>query len=134
MNDNDMTTFEFRGVNFNGLRFKRSNKYSEKFFQDLIEDGSHYSEMIYVDAVHEELDEEIHIKISFSFVAKVLSILTMSTVIFLGFVAHLYIPALVVLATGFGFERLSKFFTIRADEHFAGREVSRELVKVIFNK
>jgi hypothetical protein len=133
MNDNEMA-FEFRGINFKGLRFKRSNKYSEKFFKKLIEDGTHYSEMIYVDAVHEELEEEMHIKISFSFITKVLSILTMIATIFLGFVVHFYIPALVVLTTGFGFERLSKFFIIRADEHFAGRKVSEELVKVIFNK
>jgi hypothetical protein len=133
MNDNEMT-FEFKGMFFQGLRFKRSNKYSEEFFHQLIEDGSHYSEMKYVDAVHDELDEEIHMKISFSFIAKVLSILSMVVAVLLGFVSHLYIPALVVLVAGFGFERLSKFYTIRANEHFAGKVVSRDLVKVLFNK
>jgi len=128
---NDTTTFEFNGMIFQGLKLSR-NVPTDEFYSELIEEGSGYSRGKYIDAVHEELDDQIHIKLSFSIISKVLSIFGLFVAVFLGTHGFL-VPALIVLGAGFGFEVLYKHFKTRANELFTGRNQSIELVNVLFN-
>ena len=131
MNNTNEMTIEFRGMFFNGLRLFKSRTRSEGFYNELIEEGSSYSKGKYIDAVHEELHEEIHIKVSLSAVMQALSILGLIIAGFLGMTGA-FLPALVVLGIGFASQVLHKHFKTRANELYTGRELSTQLVKMLF--
>lgn len=125
--------FEFRGLYFNGFKFKRSNLYSEEFFEKLINEGSHYSEIKYIDAVEEQIDENIHIKLSYSVVFKVLSLSGLLFIIILG-INFLFIPAYIILGISFISQILFNLFKKRANEFFIGKKMSKDLINLIFNQ
>jgi len=132
MNNATEITFEFGDMIFKGLRLFKANKFSEKFYNELANEGSGYSKGKYIDAVHEELDEEIHIKLSLSIIANVFSIFGMIVAGFLGF-AGFFLPALIVLSMSFAAQVLQKHFKTRANELLTGREMSTQLVNILFN-
>lgn len=128
---NEITTFEFGGTFFQGLKFFR-NVPSDKFYNELLEEGSGYSRGIYMDSVNQELDDQIHIKLSLSIVGQVLLILCLIVAVFLG--THgFFIPSFIVLGVGFTAEVLHKHFKTRANEMLVGKTQSNELVKLIFD-
>jgi len=128
---NEITTFEFGGTFFEGLKIFR-NTPSDKFYEELIEEGSGYSRGIYLDAVNQEFDDQIHIRLSLSIVGQALSILCLIVAGFLG--THtFFVPAMIALGIGFGAEVLRKHFKTRANEMLVGKSQSSELVKLVFN-
>ena len=132
--------FEFGGVLFQGLKFNRTKKYSEKFFDELTEEGSHYSKIKYRDAVKELQLEGIHIKLSYSHIARVLSIFTLIIAVIVGIKYKIQIPTLSILPAlciiGFSFiaHLFFQFFKRKANELFMGLELSKNLVDLLFNK
>jgi len=131
-NEINETTFEFRGLYFNGLKL-RSKLHSEEFYNKLEDEGSADSKLDYIAAVKEDQDEQIHVKLSFSLIFAMISVLTIIIAAFLTF-NQILIPALVALAIGFGSQLLKKHFKTRANELYAGKTVAVQLVEVLFNK
>ena len=131
--ENTALAFEFRGLIFNGLKFRKSKRYSEKFYQELADEGSHLSEVKYIDSVNDEQDEEIHTKLSLGLVFMVASYVALFFTAFC-LLNKLTLTGLVLVGIGAGFHALYKHFRVRANELFAGKEMGRELVKVLFNK
>lgn len=124
---------EFRGIFFDGFKFKRSNLYSNEFFEKLHNEGSHYSKVKYGDAVEEQINEEIHIKLSYSIIYKVLSLSGLIFGIILG-IKFLIIPAFIVLGIGFISQILFNFYKIGANNLFLGKEMSKDLINLSFKQ
>jgi len=132
-NTTNVMAFEFRGLIFSGLKFRKSKRYSEEFYQELADEGSHLSEVKYIDSVNNEQDEEIHVKLSLGVVFMVASYVALFFTVFC-LVNKLTLAGLVLVGVGIGTHALYKYFRVRANELFAGKEMGRELVKVLFNK
>lgn len=117
---------------FDRLKFFRYSKYSEEFFNKLIDEGSHYSKIKYIDAVKEELIEEVHIKISFSIIFNILFYLTLYISTFFLY-QRMGLPG--IISTGFGiiFYSLYILFKTRACENYAGLNTSEAFVNMIFD-
>lgn len=124
---------EFRGIFFDGFKFKRTNLYQGEFFEKLINEGSHYSKEKYKDALEEQINEEIHIKLSYSIIYRVLSISGLIFGIILG-MKILMTPAFIVLGIGFISQILFDFYKKRANQIFFGKEMSKQMVNLVFNK
>jgi len=122
---------EFRGLFFDGLKFKRSNKYSEAYFDKLLLKDNHYNRMKYKDAIVEQIDEQIHIKLSQSFVALSISIGCIAISLILLF-SHFIIPSFAVLAIGFVSHLFFNYTKRRANEYFAGKQMCKDMVDVIY--
>jgi hypothetical protein len=122
---------EFRGLIFEGFKFKRSNKYSESYFDKLLLKDNHYNRVKYKDAIIEQVDEQIHIKLSQSFIAAITSYgcIAVSLILLLN---HFLIPSFVVLAIGFISHLLFSYTKRRANEYFAGKQMCMDMVDVIY--
>jgi hypothetical protein len=128
-----MVLFEFDNTFFEGLCFKGSNKYTEEFFDNLLNNPTHYSKMKYWDAMKDEINEEIHIKLSYSFVFKVLSTVGLIISLILG-IKLLLLLGLVFLIFSFVCQLLFNYLKIRTYELQIGKNMSREIVELIFNQ
>lgn len=128
-----MVLFEFSNIVFEGLCFRSSNKYTEEFFDNLLNNPTHYSKMKYWDAMKEEINEEIHIKLSYSFVFKVLSTVGLVISFILG-IKLMLLLGLCFLVFSFICQWLFNYLKRRAYELNIGKNMSREIVELIFNQ
>lgn len=122
---------QFRGMIFEGLKFKGSNKYSDEYFENLLKEDNHYNRVKYKDAVAEQIDEQIHIKISSSILLVILSYFSMFISITSAF-NHAFISSIIILTFGFFSHLLHRYSVRRANEYFAGKQMSKDLVDVIY--
>ena len=67
--------FDFNGFLFEGLRFIRYKKSSDQYYYGLIDKMTAYSKVKYIDSLSEDLEEQIHIKLSWSFAFEFFAIL-----------------------------------------------------------
>jgi len=131
--------FNFKDLVFEGLRFRRFRKYpwnskkeGKAYFDKLIEDGTHLSQIKYQDLMKEQFDEMIHIKLSWSMIFKILS----SSMIILAIIFWLpgfYISSIIILSVGVIFEIFSKLMERHAYEEYMAKDSSAELVNLLFN-
>jgi hypothetical protein len=122
---------EFREMTFEGLRFKSSKKYPDSYFENLLKEDTHYNRVKYRDAVGEQLSESVHIKLSYAFAIKVISIITMAISLILG-LQHFFIGAMIMLGVSFGFHLFHSYLKNVANEIFMGIEMCKDLVDIIF--
>jgi len=126
-----MISIEFREQVFDGLKFKKANTYSDDYFDCLKNEGSHYSQMKYLDAVNDQLNEQIHIKLSYSLICKSLAIF----LIILAFISFKFFwPSIIIASMAIFFQIMFNVYQRRARDLFMGKEMSRDLVELIFSK
>lgn len=126
-----MISIEFREQIFDGLRFKKSNTYSDDYFDRLKNEGSHYSQIKYLDAINDQLNEQIHIKLSYSIISKLLAIIF----IVIAFISFKFFWSSIILAfIAIFFQIMFNVYQRRAQDLFMGKEMSRDLVELIFCK
>lgn len=122
---------EFRGMIFTGLKLRVSNKYSDEYFENLLKEDTHYNRVKYREAVIEQIDDQIHVKLSWSIIAKGLSLFCIVLALYFGF-HKILILGLITIGIGILFHFLFNHFRIRANEIYAGKLMSKDLVDVIF--
>lgn len=126
-----MISIEFREQIFDGLRFKKSNTYSDDYFDRLKDEGSHYSQMKYLDAINDQLNEQIHIKLSYSIISKILAVIFIG-IAFLSF--KLFWPSIILAFLAIFFQIMFNVYQRRARDLFMGKDMSKDLVELIFCK
>ncbi len=52
---NEIIGFNIDELEFQGLKFRKENKYSEEYFDKLLEDGTHYSKDKYLEGFNQQL-------------------------------------------------------------------------------
>ena len=125
-------TYTFRGFDFNGFKFISENKYKDKYFENLLNEGSHYSKVLYRDALTEQTFEKMHIKLSYSIVFAILMLSSFS----IAFMAGInQIMNLFIITSIIGIISLALFthFKIRANEHYAGVANCKDITELIFS-
>lgn len=122
----------FRDEEFDGLKFRSENKYSSEYYEKLYDEGSHYSEVKYADALEEDTMEGVHIKLSYSMVLRIVSVILLVIAIACTFI-KLIIPALATLGAGAVLFIISMILNRKANEEYALRETSRSFVSLVFN-
>lgn len=133
-------SFEFRNIDFKGLKFGidskeypwKTDKEAEEFFNKLIKDGSYLSKLKYKNLVKDQILQDIHVNLTYSLVAKVLSLVSLSILLVIG-LKFMIIATAVIFGISFTSYMLFNYFKRRANELFIGKEMCSELVDVLFN-
>jgi hypothetical protein len=121
----------FKDEEFDGLKFRSGHKNTGDYYDQLFEEGSHYSEVKFADSMDEDTMERIHIKLSYSLLLRLISVVLLVAAI--GFVVlRLLWPALIILLGSAALFLLNVLFTRKANELYALREGTRGLVSLGF--
>jgi len=123
-----MVVFNLGSITFEGLKFKSINKYSDKYFENLLEENNREK---YKLSIIEQINENIHIKFTYSLILKVLSILGCVISISLG-LNYLFIPAIVCIILSIGFQLIFDNLKTRIKEMNVGKKMCSDLVDIIF--
>lgn len=121
----------YEDLMFHGLKFKLSKKFSKKQYDNLLKEDTHYNRVKYRDLIAEEIDEDIHVKLTYSYVSRALAIINILLTLLLIYNGY-YVMPIISIAFSFAGEGFYWFFKRRAKELFCGKEMSKELVDVIF--
>lgn len=122
----------FRDEEFEGLKFKSGNKNTIEYYDELYEEGSHYSEVKYADMVDEDTMESIHIQLSYSLFFRLISIILLVVVLALTF-AKMFWPSMVTLGISAVLFVLNIILTRKANEQYALRETTRSMISLVFS-
>ena len=124
---------DFKGLTFLNLKFKETvkNNYTEDYFDNLLKEDNHLNRVLYTDGQVAQIDDQIHVKVSWSFALKVLSIVGLVFAGLMG-IAGFIIPALVVLGIGFAIRATSQMLNNHANEFYAAKEMTSDMVEFIF--
>ena len=124
--------FGFREMIFEGFKLKKSKKYSDEYFENLLSEDNCFNRIKYKQVVEDQIDESIHIKLSYSLIVKVLSILGIIVSLILG-LNKLFVPGIICIIIAFGFQLVFDNLKIRIKERYSGKEQwNKELVDFIF--
>jgi len=121
----------FRDEEFEGLKFRSDNTRTKEYYDKLYEEGSHYSEVKYADGTDQDTMERIHIKLSYSLVIRIFSIILLVFSFGLTFM-RLFWPALGTLGASAILFTISFLLNRKANEMYAMRESTRSLVGLVF--
>ncbi len=75
---NEYISFNFDELEFQGLKFRKEDIYSEEYFDKLLEDGTHYSQDKYLEGFNQQFIEAIHCKLSYYYLFVALSLIALS--------------------------------------------------------
>ena len=129
----------FGDLEFFGLKFKedksrypwKSQKEADQVFDSLIKEGSEISQNRYSTLLRIQFEEDIHVKLSYSFLTRYFSYFTLGIVILMTLGA-LTIPAMVTLGISFISYIASRMFIKKVRDLYMGMKMNPELVKFLF--
>ena len=133
--------FSFKDMVFENLKLKKnkdnlpwSTKQEEtKYLEDLVEEGSHYSKMKYLDALNVEFEEDIHVRLSYSIILNFLSYLFLAfTLIFMYY--KLVLLTGIIFGVSIIFKILQFIFKRLANESYMGKSMTSQFIDLIFYK
>lgn len=125
------TIIEFGDLTFYGYKLKFSQKYSDKFFNDLLVEINDYNRVKYYDALVDQYNDLIHVKISWSLILKDVSIASL----FIGLISLYYftVPGLIICGISMFAKILSDVFTKHVNTLFEGKSMCKEVTNLAFN-
>jgi len=126
-------TIIFRDHVFQGLKFRVRNDFKEEYFDELLEEGSHYSEVKYADGMDDQTMEDIHIKLSCSFLLKTISFVVLGIACFL-LLNKLPLAAAISLVLSAILFTINSRLINKANEQYLMRETTRSIVSLVFNQ
>jgi len=126
-----MIIIRFNEISFKNFKLKSSNNYSDEYFDNLLIEDNQYNRVKYRDAVNEQLDENIHIKITYSLIINVLFFLCIFISIILG-LNNLFLFAIITLIIAIILKFINSFLLNRIKEMNIGKEMTKDLVDLIF--
>ena len=126
-----MIIIRFNEISFKNFKLKSSNNYSDEYFDNLLIEDNQYNRVKYRDAVDEQIDENIHIKITYSLIINVLFFLCIFISIILG-LNNLFLFAIITLIIAIILKFINSFLLNRIKEMNIGKEMTKDLVDLIF--
>lgn len=134
-----MMNIGFGDLEFQGLKFRedksrypwKTKKEANDLFDALVEDGSEISQNRYKNLYQIQFEEDIHVKLSWSFLVRYFSYFTLGLV-FLLTAGTLTIPALVVLGISFVSFISSNLLNRKVRDLYMGMKMNPDLVKFLF--
>ncbi|HPF02243.1 MAG TPA: hypothetical protein PLV06_06135 [Bacteroidales bacterium] len=124
-------SFSFREEEFRGLKFKSDIKFSDGYFDNLLQEGSHYSEIKYADGMDSQTLESIHIKLSYALALKIISVVFLIVAVILWFI-KLILPSVMLIITGAVMLMINIYLTHKSNELYALRDATRSMIKMMF--
>jgi hypothetical protein len=126
-------------LGFTGLKFSEDkSQYSwetkseyDELCNSLVEDGSELSKIRYQNILNLQYKEEIHVKLSFSFLLKFVSYFLMG-VCFMAIFAQASIFAMTILGMSSISYLLHKYFLTKTRESYMGYKMAPEMLKLLF--
>lgn len=97
--------FQFRDLIFSGLKLRKSNKYSDEYFKELLNEGSGISKAKYIDGLKEQLEESVWIYLSWVHVLKITCISFMVLAFFLISIKTFSVSMLIISVICFFYQR-----------------------------
>jgi len=92
--------FSFGNLEFHGLKFRDEDRYSEEYFDKLLEDGTHYSQDKYLEGFNQQFIESIHCKLSYYYLFVALSLIALSFFIIVLFQKLMLTAGLLFILSG----------------------------------
>ena len=131
--------FRYKDLIFDGIKLRedqnrypwKNNKEANKLFDSLIKEGSSESKSKYVDLMEIQYEEDIHVKLSFSIISKVLCYLSLIlSIVYLKYIMVSAIMILLGILLAFGFF----YFKRKALELYVTKENCKDFVEILFIK
>ena len=131
--EQEFMNISFKDLTFFNLKLKETvkNNYTEDYFDNLLKEDNHLNRVLYTDGQVAQIDDQIHVKVSWTLITKVLSIAGMILAGVMG-IAGFFIPALVVLGIGFTSKVTSDVLNRHANEFYAAKEMTGDMIDLVF--
>lgn len=92
--------FSLDDLEFSGLKFRKSETHTEAYFNQLLEDGTHYSKVKFLEGFNEQFADSIHVKLSWYYLLITVSLTLLSVGIFILFQQFFFASAIFILLSG----------------------------------
>ena len=125
--------FKCEGTVFYGVKLWRSSLFTDGYMDGLIKTGNSKSKDEYIDCLDKLIKEEVHIKLSYSYMFEwfaLLLLITLAIVIF----SKIVILVLTIAFLTAVFYFFSWYMKRRATETYRLREVNKGLVELVFKE
>jgi hypothetical protein len=135
----EFISFKFGEIDFDGVKLKwtdkgfpwENNKERRKYLYRLVNEGSDLSALRYKNLLAEMNKQEIQIKISWSFLVRLIGLILISFSLFFGIRGLSLLSGVLALASAGSFV-FSVYFERRANELYAGLVTGSDLVDLMF--
>ncbi|MBE0673408.1 MAG: hypothetical protein IH591_01980 [Bacteroidales bacterium] len=124
--------FSFDELEFEGLRFRKSNRYTSAYFDKLLEDGTHYSKVKFLDGYNDQCIESIHIKLSWQYLFVAASMITLSVCIIFFFQKY-YGTSSVLFILAVSMHLISRLFLRSARKEKVSMAMGEDMVNMVFD-
>jgi len=126
-------TIIFRDLEFEGLKFRRTRTNGEADYDNLLDEGSYYSEIRCKKSLDNEAIERIHINLSYSGLLKLLTFVVIGLAFILALI-RLTWPSVVLAGISLGMLSLSTLLRRRADRDYKMRGAVSNIVEMVFEE
>lgn len=121
-------------LEFQGLIFKKTNRnYSDDYWDQLTDDGTHYSKMKYLESLDKLMIDSIHLKLSYYFLFLFISMIILSLSILFLFQSVLLL-SIILFLTSAVFYIIGWLFLRSARNENMSMGMNRSLVDIIFEQ
>ena len=123
-------------LEFHGLLFRKINKYKnypEDYWYKLLDEGTHYSKVKYLESLDEQMIESIHFKLSYYYLLFSAAIIIVSLSIILLFQRFLLL-AIILFITSSVFYFIGWLFLRSSRNEHMSMAMNRPLIDVIFEQ
>ncbi|MBN2864141.1 MAG: hypothetical protein JXN62_13320 [Bacteroidales bacterium] len=124
-------TLSFHDHEFQGLKFKSGTQFPEDYFDSLLKEGSHYSEIKYADGMDAQTLESIHVKLSYALALKIISMVFLIIAVIFWFI-KLTMPSVFIISTAAVMIIINIYLTHKSNELYALRDVTHNMIKMMF--
>lgn len=123
-------------LEFHGLIFRKINKYKSyphEYWDNLLDEGTHYSKIKYLESLDEQMIESIHFKLSYYYLLLAVALIKVSLSIVLLF-QRLLLLAIILFVTSSIFYFIGWLFLRSARNENISMAMSRPMIDLIFEE
>jgi hypothetical protein len=121
-------------LEFQGLLFKKpKNKYSEDYWDKLVDDGTHYSKMKYLESLDQLMIDSIHLKLSYYYLLFIVALVILSVSIILIFQSVPLLSIMLFLVSAVCY-LIAWFFLRSARNEHMSMGMNRSLIDLVFEQ
>jgi len=123
-------------LEFHGLIFRKINKYKnypQEYWDNLLDEGTHYSKIKYLESLDEQMIESIHFKLSYYYLLFAFALVILSLSIILLF-QRLLLLAIILFVTSAVFYFIGWLFLRSARNENMSMAMNRPMIDFIFEE
>ena len=123
----------FDDLEFEGFRLTRKNDYTDEYFSKLMEEGSHYSKVKYLEGYNDQFIISIHFKLSWYYLFTALALVLFSFGILFLFRNFLLSASILLALAGISW-LVARLFMLSAREEKMSMGMNEGLIDLLFEE